>query len=105
MDFLLALAFSLGLLLTAIATIRAAVFPRWSGILLLIGAGGFIFGFFVAELLPAVAGVLGVTLLAIPFGLAWIGFTMLREMPGQNRSTDAKAVTRPGQSRTAVDSR
>lgn len=78
MDGLLALAFSLGLLLTAIATIRAGVFPRWSGILLLIGTGGFIFGFFIAELLPNVAGVLGITLLGIPFGFAWIGVAMLR---------------------------
>ncbi len=80
LDFLLALAFSLGLLLTAVATIRAYVFPRWSGVLLLTGASGFIYGFFIAELLPAVAGVLGITLLGIPFGFAWIGVAMLQEV-------------------------
>ena len=54
--FLLAIALSLGLLLTAIATLRAGVFPRWAGILLLAGTGGFFFGFFIAELLPRLAG-------------------------------------------------
>jgi hypothetical protein len=78
MDFILAVALALGLLLTAVATIRAGVFPRWAGILLLIGAGGFIFGFFIAELLPSIAGVLGITLMGIPLGFAWAGVAMLQ---------------------------
>jgi hypothetical protein len=57
--FLLGIALTLGLLLTGIATIRADVFPRWAGILLLAATAGFFFTFFVAEFLPPLAGQLG----------------------------------------------
>ncbi len=77
--FFLAIALTLGLLLTAIATLRARVFPRWIGALLLAGTLFFFFLFFIAELLPmsafvsqASTAVLG-ALLGLPiaaFGLA-----------------------------------
>jgi hypothetical protein len=78
---LLGIAWTLGLLLTAIATTRAAVFPRATGILLLAATAGFFFNFFIAELLPSVAGqvggiVLGI-LIALP--LTWIGVWMWRD--------------------------
>lgn len=78
--FLLGIALSLGLVLTSIATIRAGVFPFWAGVLLLGTSIGFMFGFFVAEFLPAVAGQVGGALLALLFGGAWIwvGVTMWR---------------------------
>jgi hypothetical protein len=76
--FLLGIALTLGLLLTGIATIRAGVFPRWVGILLLAATAGFFFDFFVAEFLPPLAGQLGSaifgTLLAI--SLAGIGISL-----------------------------
>lgn len=76
--FLLGIALTLGLLLTGIATIRAGIFPRWSGILLLAAMVGFFFDFFVAEFLPPMAGQLGSAifgaLLAIAF--AWIGIAL-----------------------------
>ncbi len=76
--FFLAIALTLGLLLASIATLRARVFPRWAGILLLAATASFFFGFFVSEYLPRVGSqvstaVLGV-LLALP--LAWIGISM-----------------------------
>ncbi len=76
--FLLGIALSLGLLLTAIATVRAGVFPRWAGILLLIGTAGFFFSFFIAEWLPRLAGQVVGVITNIPLGLAlaWIGFSM-----------------------------
>jgi hypothetical protein len=78
--FLLGIALSLGLLLTTIATLRASVFPRSAGSLLLIGTAGFFFGFFIAEWLPRLAGqVVGViTNIPLGLGLAWIGFSMWR---------------------------
>ncbi len=73
--FLLGIALALGLLLTSIATLRARVFPRWAGILLLAATAGFFFSFFIAEFLPPMAGQVGNAalgvLLALP--LAWIG--------------------------------
>jgi hypothetical protein len=68
--FLLGNALSLGLLITAIATLRAGVFPRWAGILLLIGTAGFFFSFFIAEWLPRIAGQVVGVITDIPLGLA-----------------------------------
>jgi hypothetical protein len=76
----LALVLLLGFVLTAVATLRASVYPRWAGILLLVAGIGFLFSFFVAEDLPHIAGALigimwgGVLALA----LAWIGVTLWR---------------------------
>jgi hypothetical protein len=77
--FLLGIALTLGLLLTGIATIRAGVFPRWAGILLLAAMAGFFFDFFVAEFLPPVAGQVGSALFGVllALALAWIGIALL----------------------------
>lgn len=76
--FALGIALTLGLLLTGIATIRAAVFPRWAGILLLAATAGFFFVFFVAEYLPPFTGQLGSALFGILLALAmaWIGVAL-----------------------------
>src|SRR5512134_1932698 len=76
--FLLGISFTLGLLLTGIATIRADIFPRWAGILLLAATAGFFFVFFVAEFLPPVVGQLGSAVLGILLTLAlvWIGVSL-----------------------------
>ena len=77
---LLGLVFFLGLLLTGIATLRARVFPRWSGILLLASTVGFVFDFFIAEFLPVIARQVGAAALAVvlALALAWIGLSMWR---------------------------
>jgi len=76
--FLLGIALLLGLLLTAIATLHAEVYPRWSGILLLAASVGFLFDFFVAEYLPPIAGQLGGAIFGMLFALAlaWIGVSI-----------------------------
>jgi hypothetical protein len=76
--FLLGIALTLGLLLTGIATIRAGIFPRWAGILLLAAMAGFTFDFFVAEFLPPAAGQLGSAIFGILLALsfAWIGVAL-----------------------------
>jgi hypothetical protein len=71
--FLLGIALTGGLLLTGIATIQAAVFPQWAGILLLAATAGFFFVFFVAEFLPPVAGQLGAAFFGILLALALVG--------------------------------
>ena len=71
----LGVALFLGLLLTAIATVQAGIYPRPAALLLVAGTAGFFFSFFVSEFLPpgpaqvanAVLGVLA------PAGLAWCG--------------------------------
>lgn len=71
----LGVALFLGLLLTAIATLQAGIYPRPAALLLVAGMAGFFFGFFVSEFLPpglaqvanAVLGILA------PAGLAWCG--------------------------------
>ncbi len=76
--FLLGIAFTVGLLLTGIATVRAAVFPRWAGILLLAATAGFFFVFFVAEFLPPRAGQFGSALFGVllALALAWMGLSL-----------------------------
>jgi hypothetical protein len=73
--FLLGIALTLGLLLTGIATIRAGIFPRAAGILLLVAMAGFFFDFFIAEFLPPIAGQVGSALFGVLLALsfAWIG--------------------------------
>ncbi len=76
--FFLGIALSLGLLLTGIATIRASVYPRWAGIILLAATAGFFFVFFIAEFLPPQAGQIGSALFGILLALAfaWIGLSI-----------------------------
>jgi len=76
--FLLGIALTIGLLLTGIATVRADVFPRWAGILLLAAMAGFFFDFFVAEFLPPVAGQIGSAIFGVllALALAWYGVAL-----------------------------
>ena len=85
-SFFLAIALTLGLVLTGIATVRAGVFPRWAGLLLLVATASFFFGFFVAELLPPTprfVGQAGTALLGIllTLPLAWIGLSIWTRRP------------------------
>jgi len=72
--FFLGIALTSGFLLTGIVTIRAGVFPRRVGILLLAATFGFFFSFFVAEFLPPVAGQLSSATFALLLALALAGF-------------------------------
>jgi hypothetical protein len=76
--FFLGIALVLGLLLTGIAVIRAGVFPRWTGILMLAATAGFFFDFFIAEFLPPAAGQIGSAVFGVVLGLAlaWIGLSL-----------------------------
>ena len=74
-SFVLGIALTLGLLLTGIATLRADVYPRWAGILLLAAMAGFFFDFFVAEFLPPITGQIGSAIFGVLLALAfaWMG--------------------------------
>jgi hypothetical protein len=76
--FLLGIVFTLGLLLTGLASLRAGVFPRGAGILLLAAMAGFFFDFFVAEFLPPVTGQVGSAIFGIllALSLAWYGVSL-----------------------------
>jgi hypothetical protein len=77
--FLLGIALTTGLFLTGIAIIRAGVYPRGAGILILGAMAGFFFTFFVAEFLPPVTGQVGSAIFGIllALSLAWIGIALL----------------------------
>jgi hypothetical protein len=76
--FALGIALTVGLLLTAIATFQAGVFPRPAADLLLAATAGFFFVFFVAEFLPPMAGQLGSALFGVllAIGFAWMGVAL-----------------------------
>jgi hypothetical protein len=76
--FFLGVALLLGLVLTAVATLRAGVYPRWSGVLLLAAGAGFLFSCFVAEDLPPIAGPLDGAIfgLFIAGAFGWIGVSL-----------------------------
>jgi hypothetical protein len=69
---LLALAFLSGLVLTTIATLRARVYPRWAGVLLLAGCIVFPFALF-GDVLPTVGSVSLGALCGIAFGVLFAG--------------------------------
>jgi hypothetical protein len=75
---------------TAIATLRAEVYPRWSGILLLAGVG-FLFDFFVVEYLPPLAGQLGGAIfgMVLAFAFAWIRVSICMAGAKQRRDLPA----------------
>ena len=89
--FLLGIALLLGIFLTAIATLRAGVYPRSSGILLLAAGAGFLFDFFVAEYMPPLAGQLGNASFGMVFALAfaWIGVSICMTQAKQRRDLTA----------------
>jgi hypothetical protein len=76
--FVLGIALTLGLLLTAIATFQANVFPRPAALLLLGAMAGFFFVFFVAEFLPPAAGQIGGAVFGamLALGFSWIGVAL-----------------------------
>lgn len=71
----LGIALTFGLLLTGLATLRAGVFPRGAGLLLLAATAGFFFDFFVAEFLPPLTGQIGSAIFGVllALALAWMG--------------------------------
>jgi hypothetical protein len=69
---LLALALLLGLVLTAIATLRAGVYPKWAGFLLLAGCIAFPFALF-GDMLPTFGSVSLGSLFGIALGLLFAG--------------------------------
>ena len=72
--FLLGIALTIGLLLTGIATIRAGVYPRGAGILILAAMAGFFFVFFVAEFLPPLTGQVGSAIFGILLAVSFVWF-------------------------------
>ncbi len=90
--FLLGVALTLGLLLTGIAIVRAGVFPRRAGILLLAATAGFFFDFFVTEYLPRIAGQIGIAVFGVLLALAlvWIGISAWASTPRPDTEMTAR---------------
>jgi hypothetical protein len=68
------LAFFIGLIVFGIATMRAGVFPRWAGLLLIVGDVVFAAGSF---LKPAAPTIFVIGALITCAGLVWLGLTLL----------------------------
>ena len=79
----LGIALTIGLLLTALATFQAEVFPRPAALLVLGAMAGFFFVFFVAEFLPPAAGQIGTAVFGVllALGFSWIGVSMWLRSP------------------------
>jgi len=68
----------LGMALTGVAILRARVYSRGTGILLLLAAVGFFFMFPLGDELPPIVAQLGIPIITLSFAsaLAWIGFSL-----------------------------
>lgn len=86
------LGFGLGYILLGMATMRAGVFPRWSGLLLIVGVSLFMIS--EAALFDRTLSHVLVTVGDVLFGLGWvwIGYVLWSE----KRELGSKAGLRPG---------
>jgi hypothetical protein len=91
---LLGTAWLLGLVLTAVATLRAGVYPRWPGILLLAAGVGFIFVFSIGEGLLGIATQLGTAISGMLFvsAFTWIGLSIWTSPRGHNMAGSPEGV-------------
>ncbi len=87
-DLLGSLGFFIGLILFGVAVMRAGVFARWAGLLLIVGDIVFAVGSFAGSAAPVVFVIGGVITGA---GFAWLGLSLLS---GQRRSLPARQSAR-----------
>lgn len=80
--------FAVGGVLLGIATMRAGVFPRWAGLLIIIGAVLNLVSFPLSGLIGNIVGTASFILFAL--GLGWIGYT-LWSTTGETRQQAALA--------------
>ena len=84
------LAFFIGLIVFGIATMRAGVFPRWAGLLLIVGDVVFAAGSF---LKPAAPTIFVIGALITCGGLVWLGLTLLSGPSGGVSSRQSARVS------------
>lgn len=97
-DFLAAvfvLGFGLGYVLFGVATMRAGVFPRWSGLLLIIGVTLFV----ISEAVPMEAtvahGLVTSGDVIFGLGLVWMGYTVWRNRERATQVTSTTSAAAP----------
>jgi hypothetical protein len=93
---LLGTAWLVGFGLTGIATLRAGVYPRWPGILLLAAGAGLLFVFSIGEGLPPIVGQVGTAIcgIALVAAFAWIGLYLWLDPRGYNLEGGAEEGVR-----------
>jgi hypothetical protein len=74
---LAAILFMIGYLLFGIAMIRTATLPRWSGVLVAVGAPAHLLGFGMAQLVSTAAWPIAILgSVSLGAGLAWVGYRL-----------------------------
>jgi hypothetical protein len=88
-----AVLFMIGYILFGVAMIRTATLPRWSGVLVAMGAPAHLLGFGIAQLVSTAAWPIAILgSVSLGAGLAWPGYRLWRTPAGSdllaaNRST------------------
>jgi hypothetical protein len=76
---LAAILFMVGYILFGIAVIRTATLPRWSGVLVAVGASAHLLGFGIAQLVSTVAWPIAILgSVSLGAGLVWAGYRLWR---------------------------
>jgi hypothetical protein len=76
---LAAVLFMVGYILFGIAVIRTATLPRWSGVLVAVGASAHLLGFGIAQLVSTVAWPIAILgSVSLGAGLVWAGYRLWR---------------------------
>jgi hypothetical protein len=76
---LAAILFMIGYVLFGVAMIRTAAFPRWSGVLVAVGAPAHLLGFGIAQLVSTAAWPIAILgSVSLGAGLAWPGYRLWR---------------------------
>jgi len=74
---LAAILFMIGYVLFGVAMIRTATFPRWSGVLVAVGAPAHLLGFGIAQLVSTAAWPIAILgSVSLGAGLAWPGYRL-----------------------------
>jgi hypothetical protein len=74
---LAAILFMIGYILFGIAMIRTAILPRWSGVLVAVGAPAHLLGFGIAHLFSTAAWAIAILgSVSLGAGLAWPGYQL-----------------------------
>jgi hypothetical protein len=90
---LAAILFMIGYVLFGIAMMRAATLPRWSGVLVAVGAPAHLLGFGIAQLVSTAAWPMAILgSVSLGAGLGWAGYRLWRKPAASDLLTSDKSI-------------